>query len=105
MPRSVTLLPSGLSTLARLMTNPQLLRDAANNQPRVLIEPAPEVQIKGFGESGIDLILTAWIPDPEEGTGGLQSAIFLEIWRSFQKHAILIPYPHREVRILGNPPA
>jgi len=83
----------------------QLLRDAANNQPRVLIEPAPEVQIKGFGESGIDLILTAWIPDPEEGTGGLQSAIFLEIWRSFQKHAILIPYPHREVRILGNPPA
>jgi small-conductance mechanosensitive channel len=80
----------------------QLMRDAANNQPRVLIEPAPEVQIKGFGENGIDLILTAWVPDPEEGTAGLQSAIFLEIWRSFQKHAILIPYPQREVRILGN---
>ncbi len=82
----------------------QLMRDAANNQPRVLIEPAPDVQIKGFGENGIDLSLTIWIPDPEEGSGGLQSVIFLEIWRSFQKHAISIPYPQREVRILGNAP-
>lgn len=79
----------------------QLMCDAANNQPRVLIEPAPEVQIKGFGENGIDLNLTIWIPDPEEGSGALQSAIFLEIWRSFQEHAISIPYPQREVRILG----
>lgn len=80
----------------------QLMCDAANNQPRVLIEPAPEVQIRGFGENGIDLSLTIWIPDPEEGAGGLQSAIFLEIWRSFQEHAISIPYPQREVRILGS---
>lgn len=80
----------------------QLMCDAANNQPRVLIEPAPEVQIRGFGENGIDLSLTIWIPDPEEGAGGLQSAIFLEIWRSFQEHAISIPYPQREVRVLGS---
>ena len=80
----------------------QLMRTAANNQPRVLIEPAPEVQIKGFGENGIDLSLTIWIPDPEEGSGALQSAIFLEIWRSFQEHAISIPYPQREVRISGS---
>ncbi len=79
----------------------QLMCDAANNQSRVLVEPAPEAQIKGFGESGIDLILTAWVPDPEEGTRALQSAIFLEIWQSFQKHAISIPYPQREVRVLG----
>jgi small-conductance mechanosensitive channel len=80
----------------------QLMCDAANNQPRVLIEPAPEVQIKGFGENGIDLSLIIWIPDPEEGSGGLQSAIFLEIWRLFQEHAILIPYPQREIRILDS---
>jgi len=82
----------------------QLMRDAAKNQPRVLIEPAPEVQIKGFADNGINLSLTIWIPDPEEGSGALQSAIFLEIWQSFQKSNISIPYPQREVRILGNPP-
>lgn len=80
----------------------QLMRDAASKQPRVLTEPAPEVQIKGFADNGINLSLIAWIPDPEEGSGSLQSAIFLEIWQSFQKHNISVPYPQREVRILGN---
>src|SRR5665647_1359623 len=80
----------------------QLMQKAADNHPRVLIEPAPSVLIKGFGESGIDLGLTIWIPDPEEGSAALQSAIYLEIWRAFHQHGISIPYPQREVRILGS---
>ena len=80
----------------------QLMQKAAENHPRVLVEPAPSVLIKGFGESGIDLGLTIWIPDPEEGSAALQSAIYLEIWRAFQQHGISIPYPQREVRILRN---
>ncbi len=78
-----------------------LVREAASKQSRILQNPAPDVHIKGFGESGIDLMLTIWIPDPEEGSAGLQSAIYLDIWRAFQKHNISIPYPQREVRILG----
>ena len=80
----------------------QLMQKAAENHSRVLIEPAPSVLIKGFGESGIDLNLTIWIPDPEEGSAALQSAIYMEIWRAFQQHGISIPYPQREIRILGN---
>jgi small-conductance mechanosensitive channel len=80
----------------------ELMRIAATQQARVLKTPAPEVKIKGFGESGIDLVLTAWIQDPEQGSGGLQSAIYLDIWRAFKKHSISIPYPQREVRILGS---
>ena len=78
----------------------QLMRDAANKQPRVLQDPAAEVQIKGFGENGIDLNLSIWIPDPEEGSASLQSSIYLDIWRSFQQHSIAIPFPQREIRIL-----
>lgn len=80
----------------------QLMRDAANAQARVLIEPAPEVQISGFGENGIDLNLSIWIPDPEEGSSSLQSSIYLDIWRAFQQYSISIPYPQREIRVLGN---
>lgn len=79
----------------------ELMQAAATQQMRVLKTPAPEVKIKGFGDSGIDLVLTAWIQDPEQGSGGLQSAIYLDIWRAFKKHSISIPYPQREVRILG----
>ncbi len=82
------------------------MRDVANQQPRVLEEPAPEVKIIGFGESGIDLNLTFWISDPEEGTASLKSLIYLEIWKAFKLHAVSIPYPQREIRILGtNAPA
>lgn len=80
----------------------QLMNEIAFRHPRILNDPEPSVQIKGFGESGIDLVLSFWIPDPEEGSGSLQSEIYLEIWRAFKKHNISIPFPQREVRILGN---
>jgi small-conductance mechanosensitive channel len=79
----------------------QLMRDTAVRHPRVMVEPAPAVQIKGFGESGIDLMLTIWIPDPEEGSAALQSEIYLEIWQAFKQNNISIPFPQREVRILN----
>ena len=78
----------------------QLMRNAALANPRVLKDPGPDVHITGFGESGIDLNLNVWIADPEEGSAGLKSDIYLEIWRSFNQHSISIPYPQREVRIL-----
>lgn len=79
----------------------QLMRDTAVRHSRVMVEPAPAVQIKGFGESGIDLMLTIWIPDPEEGSSALQSEIYLEIWQAFKQNHISIPFPQREVRILN----
>ncbi len=79
----------------------QLMQDIALRHPRVLEMPLPAVQIKGFGENGIDLILSIWIPDPEEGSASLQTEIYLEVWRAFQSNKISIPYPQREVRILG----
>ena len=80
----------------------QLILKAAVNHPRILDEPVPAVLIKGFGDSGIDLSLSFWIPDPEEGSALLQSEIYLAIWRAFQANNISIPFPQREVRILGN---
>lgn len=78
-----------------------LIKGAANSHERVLEEPPVDVQIKGFGESGIDLNLAFWIPDPEEGSAALQSEIYLAIWRAFKQHDIVIPYPQREVRMLA----
>lgn len=86
------------SPLERAM---QLMREAAATHPRVISDPPPDSAIVGFGESGIDLQLSIWITDPEEGSGSLKSAIYLEIWRAFQKEGISIPYPQRDIRILS----
>lgn len=87
-----------------------LMRDVALHHPRILKDPEPDVQILGFGANGIDLQLVLWIPDPEEGSSSLKSALYLEIWRAFQKHNISIPYPQHDVRIVSgqlpaSPPA
>jgi small-conductance mechanosensitive channel len=79
----------------------QLISDIAKNHSRILQAPEPAVHIKGFGESGIDLTLSIWIPDPEEGSSALQSEIYLKIWSAFQDNNISIPYPQREIRILN----
>ena len=39
--------------------------------------------------------------DPQSGQGNLKSAINVGIWRAFKEHNITIPYPQREVRLLG----
>jgi small-conductance mechanosensitive channel len=79
----------------------KLMHEISFRHPRVLELPLPAVQIQGFGESGIDLVLNLWIPDPEEGSASLKTEIYLEIWRAFQENNISIPYPQREVRIIG----
>ena len=80
----------------------QLLVKAAADHPRVLVTPEPGAVVTGFADSGIDVRLTVWIHDAEEGTAGLQSDLFMAIWRLFKAHDISIPYPQREVRVLGS---
>lgn len=96
-------MPIQVSYDSPLETAMQLMQDIANDHPRVLVEPVPAVQIRGFGESGIDLMLNIWIPDPEEGSAALQSEIYLQIWQAFKINNISIPFPQREVRILNMP--
>lgn len=94
-------MPIQVSYDSSLETAMQLIQDIVMAHTRILKKPLPVTQIKGFGESGINLMLSIWIPDPEEGSAALQSEIYLEIWRSFQANKISIPFPQREVRILN----
>lgn len=78
-----------------------IMQQAASKQPRVLAHPEPNVFLKSFADSGINLEMGIWINDPEEGQMGLCSEINLEIWRKFKQAGIEIPYPQREVRIIS----
>jgi small-conductance mechanosensitive channel len=82
----------------------RLMVEAAQAQPRVLADPAPQALLALFADSGINLELGFWIGDPQEGTGGIRSAINLAIWRGFREQGIEIPFPQREVRLIGGSP-
>lgn len=94
-------IPVQVSYQSDLQLAMSLMKQAATNQARVLAEPEARVFLKSFGDNGIDLELGLWISDPEEGQLNLRSDINMEIWRSFKDAGIEIPYPQREVRILG----
>jgi small-conductance mechanosensitive channel len=78
-----------------------LLVEAAKDIPRLLAEPAPSAFLVLFGDNGIEYELAGYIADPQNGKLGVQSALNRAIWRKFREHGISIPYPQREVRVLG----
>ncbi|MBN4683889.1 mechanosensitive ion channel family protein, partial [Pandoraea nosoerga] len=45
--------------------------------------------------------LGVWINDPHNGKLGVQSGLNRAIYRRFKEAGIEIPYPQREVRVLG----
>jgi small-conductance mechanosensitive channel len=79
----------------------EILVEIASAQSRVLDDPPPKAFLVGFGDSGINLRLVCWIADPEEGTLAITSGINLEVWRRYKREGISIPYPQREVRVIG----
>jgi small-conductance mechanosensitive channel len=86
---------------------PELLKimvDLANRHPRVLPEPEPTAQVLNLAESGIDVELGFWIEDPERGSQNVRSDLSVAILGEFKARGIEIPYPQREVRLLGADP-
>ena len=79
-----------------------LLRGIAIAQVRVLDTPEPTVWIKNLGDNGIEIELTTWIRDAEQGQGALRSDIYLAVLRAFAQECIDIPYPQREIRIVSD---
>lgn len=78
-----------------------LLRRAAESHSRVLETPEPVAMITAFADSGINMNLSVWIADPENGQLVLKSDIYLIIWKLFKANDISIPFPQREVKILN----
>ncbi len=72
-----------------------LLLKAALDQPRVLREPAPSVNLSNFGVDGLEFTVGYWINDPENGQGNLKSDVNLAILAALRANHIDIPYPQR----------
>lgn len=71
----------------------------ARSVKRVLSVPAPNCQLRAFGDSSLDMALLFWIDDPENGLGNVKSEIMFGLWAAFKERGIEIPFPHRELII------
>ncbi len=74
------------------------LREVAEEQPRVLADPKPDVLLRSFGDSSWDMILRSWIDDPRDHHL-IRSEINCAIVRKFREKKIEIPFPQRDLHL------
>ncbi|MEX0370531.1 MAG: mechanosensitive ion channel family protein [Tateyamaria sp.] len=80
----------------------KLAIEAAKGVERVLSSRPPVCHIVGFGDSSVDYILRFWITDPTGGLTNIRGNVYLALWDAFKENNISIPFPQREVRLLGD---
>ncbi|MEJ1990901.1 MAG: mechanosensitive ion channel [Maritimibacter sp.] len=80
----------------------QVAIEAAKSVKRVLSFRPPVCHIVGFGDSSVDYILRFWIDDPTGGLTNIRGNVYLALWDAFHANGIDLPFPQREVRILGD---
>jgi small-conductance mechanosensitive channel len=74
------------------------LLEIAASHPKILAEPAPNVQFVDFGQSSLDFELLFWVDDPlaERIT---QSDLRFSIEAAFREKGVQIPFPQRDVHL------
>ncbi len=67
--------------------------------PRVLADPAPLVQITTLADSGVVIAIKPWVSvvDNPQAVGEINQAVL----EAFRTRGIRMPFPQREVRLLG----
>jgi small conductance mechanosensitive channel len=76
-----------------------VINDILARNPRVLKDPAPAVAVSSFGDSSIEIAVKPWSPVNDFGPAGAE--IRLAILEAFRSRKIEIPFPQREIRVLG----
>ncbi len=67
------------------------------NDPNILTEPKPFIEIKSLGENGIDLMVFVWAE--RANYGSMVSDFYENVKTAFEKQGIEIPHPQRDVQI------
>jgi len=77
------------------------IRDLVRGNSRVLPDPAPVVQIVSLGDSAVRISVRPWVAVTDYGV--VEGELHLAIVEALRQRGISIPYPQREVRLLGAP--
>jgi small-conductance mechanosensitive channel len=72
---------------------------AAAAVPRVLADPGPGVTLAAFGADGLELSLSFWIADPQNGQGNVRSEVNLALLATLDAAGVQIPYPQRVLHV------
>ncbi len=85
---------------------PDIVGAAVSALDFVLDAPEPpDVELDGFGDSGIDFVVEFWVNGIDDGKNKYRSHVRFAIWNALKEAGVEIPYPQRVVEIKGGFPA
>ncbi|MBI1395093.1 MAG: mechanosensitive ion channel [Betaproteobacteria bacterium] len=76
-----------------------VIREILDANDHVLRDPAPDVRVELLADSSINIAIKPWVavPDYNAACGEINQAVA----ERFRERGIVIPFPQREVRLLG----
>lgn len=80
-----------------------LLAQAADENARVLKEPAPLVSFEGFGDNSLMLVLRCFL-DTMEYRLAVTTELYMTIDRIFREHGVVIAFPQRDIHLASREP-
>lgn len=79
---------------------PPLIVKALKAQDYILDKPEePDVEIRKFGESGIEFGVEFWVEGIDDGVNRYSADVMMLIWKTLKKADVEIPYPQRVVHM------
>jgi len=91
-------IPVGVAYGTDLQQAMKILQELPGKDERILMFPRPNVVIKQFSGSSIDMQLIFWVKNIRDAIQA-KSDIMLAIDRAFKEHSIKIPFPQQELHI------
>ena len=99
-PRFRIRIPVGVAYESDLEKVDDILVDIARSNSMVSKDPEPRVRLRAFGDSSIDFELLCWVEDPRN-RGHATHQLMNAIYKAFEKEAISIPFPQRDVHLIS----
>ncbi len=78
----------------------ELITDLAIAEPLVLSSPKPRMRFRRFGDSALEYELLCWVNSPVRASKATHE-LNRSIYKTLNEHDIGIPFPQREVRVVG----
>jgi small conductance mechanosensitive channel len=77
-----------------------VIRELVIANPRVLAEPNPVVQVNLLADSAVQIAIKPWVAVKDYSV--IAGELNLSVAEELRRRGIVMPYPQREVRLVGN---
>lgn len=75
------------------------IRELVQSNPRVLADPTPVIQVITLADSAVQIAIKPWVAVTDYGS--VAGELNLSLVEELRRRGIVIPYPQREVRLIG----